>query len=93
MDEKVFFFLFDQNDKKISSFYWEVSNLDLYQYYTNSVYLDSSSTYYIVDLNGKVVQKDIIVNISGNYQILYSKEYLWDENSSEAQHYYLIHLD
>ena len=93
MDEKVFFFLFDQNDEKISSFYWEVSNLDLYQYYTNSVYLDSSSTYYIVDLNGKVVQKDIIVNISGNYQILYSKEYLWDENSSEAQHYYLIHLD
>ena len=93
MDEKVFFFLFDQNDEKITSFYWEVSNLDLYQYYTNSVYLDSSSTYYIVDLNDEVVQKDIIVNISGNYQILYSKEYLWDENSSEAQHYYLIHLD
>ena len=93
MDEKVFFFLFDQNDEKIASFYWEVSNLDLYQYYTNSVYLASSSTYYIVDLNGKVVQNDITVNISGNYQILYSKEYLWDENSSEAQHYYLIHLD
>lgn len=93
MDEKVFFFLFDQNDEKIASFYWEVSNLDLYQYYTNSVYLDSSSTYYIVDLNDKVVQNDITVNISGNYQILYSKEYLWDENSSEAQHYYLIHLD
>lgn len=93
MDEKVFFFLFDQNDEKITSFYWEVSNLDLYQYYTNSVYLDSSSTYYIVDLNDEVVQNDITVNISGNYQILYSKEYLWDENSSEAQHYYLIHLD
>ena len=93
MDEKVFFFLFDQNDEKIASFYWEVSNLDLYQYYTNSVYLNSSSTYYIVDLNGKVVQNDIKVNISGNYQILYSKEYLWDENSSEAKHYYLIHLD
>lgn len=93
MDEKVFFFLFDQNDEKIASFYWEVSNLDLYQYYTNSVYLDSSLTYYIVDLNDEVVQNDITVNISGNYQILYSKEYLWDENSSEAQHYYLIHLD
>ena len=93
MDEKIFFFLFDQNDEKITSFYWEVSNLDLYQYYTNSVYLDSSLTYYIVDLNDEVVQNDITVNISGNYQILYSKEYLWDENSSEAQHYYLIHLD
>ena len=56
MKEKEFFFLFNQNDVKITSFYWEVSNLDLYQYYTNSVYLDSSSTYYIVDINGNIVK-------------------------------------